>query len=91
MNVQLLSQRNIPFGTRELKRAADFLNLTEEKGGTWGKKFRHLMKVCVYINYIRFGSIAEDERWIYCLENVACGYARHEAQAGSKLVEIFKS
>lgn len=49
------------------------------------------MKVYVYINCIRFGSKAEDERWIYCLENVACGYARHEAQAGSRLEEIFKS
>lgn len=34
MNVQLPSQRKIPLGTRELKRAADFLNLTEGKGGT---------------------------------------------------------
>lgn len=89
--MQLPSQRNIPFGTRELKRAADFLNLFKGKGWTWEKKFRHLMKVYVYINCIRFGSIAEDERWIYCLENVACSYARHEAQAGSRLEEIFKS
>lgn len=38
----------------------------------------------------RFGSIAEDERWIYCHENVACSYARHEAQAGKRLEDFFK-
>lgn len=48
------------------------------------------MKVYVYVNCIRCGSIAEDERWIYCHENVACSYPRHDAQAGRRLEEVFK-
>lgn len=48
------------------------------------------MKVYVYVNCIRFGSIAEDKSWIYCHENVACSYAPHEAQAGRRLEDFLK-